>query len=160
MIDQAYLHSKLKIRIGLGFGLTVLEAEQNVRFAFQHARKQQSPVIISVDEDKHVTESIQSGDRVFYKQRAWGSDWEERFKQANISPKIVSKVESLANHYGTYEISSLELSRWMNSTERNARRILLELEGVGMAKVTGEEKLGLRGRPRKLYKLKFGETHG
>lgn len=153
LMEDARLHSKLKVRIGLGYGLTALEAEQNVRLAFQYARKQDKPVIILIDEDKQVIEHFKSVDPIAYTGRVWGEEWESRLKDANISPAIVSKIQSLALHYKKTHITSQELSSWLKGTERNARRILTEMERLKLVKVSGEEQSGQRGRPKKIYEI-------
>jgi hypothetical protein len=155
LIENAKLHSKLNIRIGLGYGLTALDAEQNVRLAFQYARKQDIPVIIMIDEDKQVIERSETTETISYNGRVWGEQWESLLKDANISPATVSRIQSLAQHYKKTHITSQELSTWLKGTERNARRILSEMERLRLVKVSGEEQSGNRGRPKKIYELIF-----
>ncbi|MDX5475715.1 MAG: hypothetical protein LPK00_09305 [Bacillaceae bacterium] len=154
VINQVYINSKLQVRIGVGFGLTVLEAEQNVRRAFDHARGYNEPVVIEVTEDKEVLVGLDKAEKITFQTRNTGAVWEKHFKHANISSTIVSKIESLSNHYNQTVLTSQDLSRWLKSTERNARRILTELDKLDLAVVSGEE-TGQRGRPRKIYKLQF-----
>jgi hypothetical protein len=154
IIDEIYINSRFHVRIGLGYGLTVLEAEQNVRLAFEHARTYKEPVVIIINEDKEVILEHEESDQVSYQTRSHGEDWEVLFKDASISATLVSKIASLANHYGQSTITSQDLSRWLKSTERNARRILAEMERIGIAKVSGEES-GQRGRPRKIYTIQI-----
>jgi hypothetical protein len=153
IIEEIRINSRLNIRIGLGYGLTVLEAEQNVRIAFEHARTYKEPVVVIINEDKEVVVQLEENDQVSYATRNHGEEWEHLFRDASISATLVSKIESLANHYGQSTITSQDLSRWLKSTERNARRILAEMERIGIAKVSGEES-GQRGRPRKIYEIK------
>lgn len=153
LMEEAKIHSKLEVRIGLGYGLTAHEAEQNVRLAFQYARKQHKPVIILINEDKQVIERFKSVEAISYSGRVWGEEWESRLKDANISPAIVSKIQSLALHYKKTHITSQELSGWLKGTERNARRILTEMEKLKLVKVSGEEQSGQRGRPKKIYEI-------
>ncbi|WP_026582860.1 hypothetical protein [Bacillus sp. J33] len=160
LIEEARVHSKLKVRIGIGYGLTAYDAEQNVRSALQYARNKETSPVISVDENKQIQEHLpDSGDEaISYQQRKWGEEWEERFKDAKISPVIVSKIEYLSKHYQKNIVTAQEISRWLKNTERNSRRIMAELERLGLAKVTGEEQPGQRGRPRKLYELRLTRT--
>lgn len=155
LIEDTKLHSNLQINIGLGYGLTALEAEQNVRLAFRFARRYDKPVIIQVNEDKTVTESLQTNEQVSYNGRTLGDQWKETLKNANISPAVVGKIQSFAQHYKKKTVTALEVSQWLKGTERNARRILTELEKLNLAEVTGEEQSGYRGRPRKIYALKL-----
>jgi hypothetical protein len=155
LMEESKLHSKLQVRIGLGYGLTALEAEQNVRLAFQYARKHDTPVIILINEEKQVIEQSRSLETISYNGRVWGEQWESRLKDANISPAVVSKIKSLAHHYKKTQITSQELSVWLKGTERNARRILTEMERLELVKVSGEEQSGHRGRPKKIYEFLF-----
>ncbi|WP_202081003.1 hypothetical protein [Caldalkalibacillus salinus] len=151
-LEEAHVQSKLHVRMGIGYGLTALQAEQNVRTALQYGRQYDTPVVVSVNEDKEVTEYLQE-DLVSYQQRGLGSRWEKKVKDAHIGPSVVSKIETFARRYGQDTITAHELSQWLKGTERNARRILREMEKVGLVKVTGEEQPGHRGRPRKVYQL-------
>jgi len=155
LIEKAKIESKHNIRVGIGYGFTAFDAESHVRLAFRHVCNHEGPVIVSVNEEKEVTESIRPDHVISFQQRKWGDDWKIKFKSANLSVTTVSKIESLSNHYGKTIVTAQELSQWLKRTERNARRILTELECLGLVKVTGEEQLEGKGRPRKLYKLLF-----
>ncbi|MFF2449900.1 hypothetical protein ACFVSW_22935 [Neobacillus sp. NPDC058068] len=155
LIEKVKVESKLNIRMGIGYGFTAFDAEHHVRLAFRHASNYEESVIVSVNEEKEVTECILPGHVISFQQRKWGDDWKLKFKEANLSVTIVSKIDSLSKYYGKTIVTAQELSQWLKRTERNARRILTELEYLGLVKVTGEEQLEGRGRPRKLYKLLF-----
>lgn len=155
LIEDVKLHSKLQIRTGLGYGITALEAEQNLRMAIQYARNKETPVVIVVDENKQVTENAAANESISYSGRFLGREWEERLKDSQISPAIISKIQSLSQHYRKTELTSHELSLWLKSTERNARRILSEMERLNLVQVAGEEQSGQRGRPKKVYKLSY-----
>ncbi|MDN4608122.1 hypothetical protein [Sporosarcina highlanderae] len=155
LIERSDLQSKLQIRIGLGYGATSLEAEQHARLATQYAREKKEPIIVIMDELKQITEYGVDERPLSYNNRLSTVKWNELLRNANISPATVNRIQSMALYYKKTEITSKELSVWMNSTERNARRILMELESVNLAKITGEEQSGQRGRPRKVYELQF-----
>lgn len=152
--NEIFVNSKLQVRIGLGFGQTVLESEENVRTAIDLARSENSSSIISIDENKQVSEITADDFSLIYDQRKSERDRRGIDRDAKISLSIIGKIESLSKHYQKEKITSLDLSRWMKSTERNARRILAEMERMGYANVVGEE-FGQRGRPRKIYRLIF-----
>ncbi|ARD48276.1 hypothetical protein [Sporosarcina sp. P33] len=155
LITEAEVQSKLEIRIGLGYGITSLEAEQNARLAIQYVRGKEKKSIVFVDENKKITESEGHEHSISYDNRKVSSEWNELLEAAEIGPVTVDRIYSMALHYRKSQLTSKELASWMNSTERNARRILTELENVGLAKITGEEQSGQRGRPRKVYELQF-----
>ncbi|WP_062354161.1 hypothetical protein [Bacillus kwashiorkori] len=149
--------TNLRVRIGIGYGATVIEAEDHVRKAFKQARQHPMPVIVSVNENQEIKVMEEADQEIHFSSRVWGTDWQEKFKHATISPTIVSKVLSFASYYQKNLVSSQDIARWLNSTERNGRRILQEMERLQLAKLSGEEQSGSRGRPRKLYKLVHGE---
>lgn len=154
IIDECYVNSRLSVRIGIGYGQTVLAAEEHVRIAFRHAREEKVPVVITINEDKEVSKYLDEKDPVAFQARNKGIEWEKIFKDASISSALAAKIASLAQHYEKLSLSSQDLARWLNSTERNARRILAEMERIGIAKVVGQESIG-RGRPRKVYELTY-----
>lgn len=155
LIERIKIQSELAVKVALGYGLTVLDAEQNLRFAFQHARRQPEEIFVIVNEDREVTEQKPNEGAITFSPRKWGEGWEERFKDASISPAVVSKIEALANHYKKIFVTSTDIATWLKSSERNGRRVLAELEKLGLVAITGEEQSGHRGRPRKIYKLLF-----
>ncbi|KMJ58345.1 hypothetical protein AB685_10615 [Bacillus sp. LL01] len=155
LIEDINMQSNLKVRLGLGFGETVLAAEENVRQAFHHAREKKTSSLVCVNEDRDVTEFFNTKDKLSFQSRSLGQEWEAKLKDVNISPTIVSKIKSLAQYYQKDVITSQDLASWLKSTERNARRILTELERSGLVRVSGEEQSGHRGRPRKIYTLSF-----
>ena len=154
IIEECNVNSQLSIRIGIGYGLTVLEAEEHVRISLEHARAEKGPVVVITNEGKEVRKLTDSEEQVVFPLRSKGAEWEQLFKDAEISSSLAAKIQSLSHHYEQTELTSHELARWLKSTERNARRILGELERIGLARITGEESIG-RGRPRKIYELQF-----
>ncbi|GAA0469636.1 hypothetical protein [Alkalibacillus silvisoli] len=152
IVEQMLAQSELNVRVGIGYGHTVLEADEHLHIAFDYARKRGHYHIILVNEEKEVIELKEEGRRVAMSQRFLSDDWIEKYSHLSINPTQLSKIYALKKHYEKDEITSSELAHWLQSSERNARRILLDLEGVGLAKVIGEES-GRRGRPKKVYQL-------
>ncbi|MFT9846670.1 hypothetical protein [Aneurinibacillus sp. REN35] len=154
LIDKIKTKSGLNVKLGLGYGVTVLEAEQNLRLAFHHVREHADEVFVVVNEDREVIE-YKANEELQFQQRNWGEEWEKRFKDASISFAIVSKIEALANHYKKVIVTSTDISLWLKCSERNSRRVLAEMERIGLSVTVGEEQSGHRGRPKKIYKLLF-----
>jgi hypothetical protein len=152
VLDDALLHTKLPVRLVIGFGVTALDAEKHVRIALQYARKHKDLVIIIVNENQEVTEVFESSEVVTYQQRQ-SSYWKDKLHNANVSPAVASKIVSMALHYKKTMLTAQDVANWLHSTERNARRILNELEKLGIVTICGEEQSGARGRPRKVYEL-------
>ncbi|RDU38179.1 hypothetical protein DRW41_01005 [Neobacillus piezotolerans] len=161
LIDTVYSRTNFKLRIGLGYGITALQAEENVQAAFRHARKRQDPAIVQVDENRQVTEFISDKDDLTICFQNWTSDgWAEKLRKSNISPSSLSKIQALSNFYKKMEVNSHDVAVWLGSSERNARRILLEMETLGLAKSKTVRLDDSKGRPRKVYRLLLNEQAG
>ncbi|TLS38699.1 hypothetical protein [Pseudalkalibacillus caeni] len=156
LIDTVNSQTGFQLRIGLGYGITALQAEENVRTAFRSARKHTTPKIVLVDEDQEVTEFTSGGDSITYYLKDWISgEWADKLKRVNISPSSLSKIQALSTFYKKEEVNSQEVAGWLESSERNARRVLAELEALGLASSKSVQVNGSKGRPRKVYKLLF-----
>ncbi|ARI78616.1 hypothetical protein [Halobacillus mangrovi] len=152
LIDDIRAQTNLKVKVSIGFGETVLQAEQHVRMGFRHVKDYEKPMILIVDDDQSISLKEQK-DQIAYQTTDIGQAWQDKLKDANLSPGVVSKILAYAKQYGRDSFSSQDLSRWLKSTERNGRRILSEMERVGIVEQAGENQSGERGRPRKVYKF-------
>ncbi|UOQ43265.1 hypothetical protein MUN89_15200 [Halobacillus salinarum] len=153
LIEEVKLQANVDAIISIGFGETVSQAEQNVQLGFQNRPNKQDTTIIQVDEDQSITLHDESS-QISYQTVETGDAWKEKIKHAAISPGVVSKILAYAKQYHRLEFTSQDLSRWLNSTERNGRRILTEMEKSGLVEQCGEAQSGERGRPRKVYTFK------
>ncbi|MYL34537.1 hypothetical protein GLW05_13145 [Pontibacillus yanchengensis] len=151
LMEEVKLQASIHAKVAIGFGETVSQAEQNVRLGFRHTKHYEKPTILIVDEDQTITLKHQEENEISYQTMETGSAWLEKIKGAALSPGVVSKIISYSNQYGRQEFTSQDLSRWLQSTERNGRRILTEMERVGLVQQCGEAQSGERGRPRKVY---------
>ncbi|PTL38230.1 hypothetical protein [Alkalicoccus saliphilus] len=153
LIEEAVLQAGLPVRLALGYGKSVLEAEEHVHQALREARRREGQVIISVNENNEMTEYFAGEGSLSYASQL-GPDWSDKLK-GKVAPGIVSKIFSYARYHQQQEVTARDIARWLTSSERNARRILHELEEAGLAKVSGEEQEVRRGRPRKVFALQF-----
>jgi len=153
LIQQVEKQSGLKIRIGIGYGNTAMQAEHSVRLALQHARQTDDSLIVLVDENEKIRLHESADSKIPYEQKSFGADWTKLFVDAAISPQTASKVHAYSIQYRKEAFTSNDVALWMKSTDRNGRRIVTELERLGIISLAGEEQLGGRGRPRKVYKF-------
>ncbi|MCP3033480.1 hypothetical protein LF817_19330 [Halobacillus sp. A1] len=152
LIDDIRAQTNLQAKVSIGFGETVLQAEQHVSLGFRSLKDFEKPMILVVDENQSISLK-QKEDQIVYQTTELGPTWKKRMKDANLSPGVVSKILAYAKQYGRDQFSSQDLSRWLKSTERNGRRILSEMERVGIVEQAGESQSGERGRPRKVYQF-------
>ncbi|HSO57369.1 MAG TPA: hypothetical protein VLQ66_03945 [Paenisporosarcina sp.] len=153
LIQRVEKQSGLKIRIGIGYGSTAMQAEQNVRRAFQHARQTDDPLLVLVDENENIRLVESPDSEMSYEQKHFGSEWNERFEGAAISLQTAFKVKAYSTQYRKKAFTAHDVALWMKSTDRNGRRIVTELERLGIISLAGEEQLASRGRPRKIYQF-------
>ena len=79
LIMEASVQSRFTIRIGLGYGITSLDAEQNARLATQYARVKQRQSIIIVDENKRITEFEDRQNFISYDNRNYNTKWNKKW---------------------------------------------------------------------------------
>ncbi|MBE1555804.1 hypothetical protein [Sporosarcina limicola] len=153
LMQQVEKQSGLQIRIGIGYGSTAMQAEQNVRRAFQHARQTDEPLLVLVDENEQIRLLESADSDVSYEHKNFGAEWGKLFTGASISPQTASKVHAYSIQYRKKAFTAQDVALWMKSTDRNGRRIVTELERLGLISLVGEEQLGGRGRRRKIYRF-------
>lgn len=151
-MKDAEAHTTLQTNVVVGYGRTALEAEGNARSVLKEAQEKNSSVIIYVDEDKRRTEHKPDDEVLSYGTRRINQDGSA---EMTLSPAIINKVNSLSRHYDKDLVTALDISQWLNSSLRNANRILAKLEEMNLAKQTGGEQSGQKGRPRKIYRLEI-----
>jgi len=141
----------LSLSFSIGYGHTASSAEQHARLGLLEADA--SVALVIVDENKQIT--IPSKHETMlplqYSMVSLGDEWEKELKDIGISISTVTQLISSSNYYHKKEFSSQDLSRWLNCSMRNARRILLQLERGDMIEQCGEIHAGGRGRPLRLY---------
>jgi hypothetical protein len=147
------------IHVGLGFGSTVHQAEQNARKALQYAYDKKEPSVMKVLQDGTVIEPIAEQQTIQFNTRHLNHVVEKKVQElkgeATISLSMIYKVHALCQHYKKNEITAQELAHWLQVTDRNARRILKELHTLTLVKEVGEEQPGARGRPRKVFHFQW-----
>jgi hypothetical protein len=142
-----------KVKFSIGFGENASQAEQHVQIGFKQKLDVHDHSIIMIDENLAITSKggSDADDDFQFQTTSIGEEWERKIRKSGISVKVVSKLVSLTKHYNRTEFSSQDLSLWLKCSERNARRILLNLEKSKVIEQCGENQSETRGRPRKLY---------
>lgn len=147
---KIYATHQLNVQFSIGYGETAFQAEQHVNLGFKQDRDDFS--IIIVDENQNIL-IRKKNQTIRFATVSSDEFWEKKIKQSGISFSVLSKIISLAQHYDRTEFTAVDLSRWLKTSDRNARRILLQLERGGLIEQCGEVQSGGRGRPRKLYRF-------
>ncbi|MED9948077.1 MAG: winged helix-turn-helix transcriptional regulator, partial [Peptacetobacter hiranonis] len=72
-----------------------------------------------------------------------------------LSSLTIQKLVSIVKMKDSNKITSVDLAERLGVTVRNANRILGNLEKGGVAEVVYTESVATKGRPVKVYELKF-----
>lgn len=136
----------VEANIGIGYGQNVYLARNNGQAALDQAKGSLETSILEVREDGSVHIPLQP------KQND-NDHWDSRIKKSTLSSLLLTRMEAFTKQYGVKEVTPQELARFLKMTERNARRILQEMELSGLASHIRIEQPNGRGRPRKVYKL-------
>ena len=136
---------------GIGIGLSAYEAEFNATKALMTAKERGRGTWMIFFEDKTVVGPLGAKEQITY---GYSSERLQSIsKQTAVSVATLSRLSSVWHKLGQPGINAQELALQLQMLPRSARRILQDLERVGLAEVIGEESPSPRGRPRKRYKI-------
>lgn len=149
--------SEKQLVVGIGMGLTMLDAEDNARSALQLAKKTNPEQIYVINQDKEVVGPLAMGSRYeyepLYQLASTESVLTELAERTGLSVKTLSRVINLYDDSGSEQFSSKVIKDGLDITLRSANRILTKLAEAGVAIPVGYEDQVGRGRPRVLYSL-------
>lgn len=151
LIEEYQIRDQLVAAIAIGFGANVLHAEQNVRYGLSQEVHEKKASILLV---KGVAELSEKSANSLGKSLDFKSLEEElfrRFADGSASPRDVLRIIVYSHKYNQQKFTSEDISRWLQSTERNGRRILAELEQANIIKKCGKIQSNQRGRPKNVY---------
>ena len=149
---EIILNFTVNVKVGVGFGETVSNAEFNAYRALRNSgdKKFSGPIIIK--DDGKIVEFSENEQAVSYDYYSDDSTILKKLHEAAVGIKTFRKIEATVTSLQTETFTVLQLANRLGVTEQNIRRILGALTQVGLADVVGEEAAG-RGRPGKIYKL-------
>lgn len=157
LLDKIKLVTNLPANLGIGYGITVFEAEQNAYLALNHANDIGGNAIMLADEKGLIKGPLQNENHISFNRRINNEEVLTNLKQAGVNVTTFTKVLAIQEKLKQDSISANELAKWLGMTQRNARRILGDLEKNGLAEIVGEESPGTRGRPRRIFKVGYTE---
>lgn len=155
LLEKITLLTNFTSNLGIGYGKTSLEAEQNAYSALNHAKNQGTNCGFLTEVNGSIEGPLKETDSITYNYRTDDKDLEELLSKAGVSISTFNKLIYVQNNFCNYSVSSADIAEWLNMTQRNARRILNDLEKQGLAVLSGQEVSPLGGRPRKIYQVAF-----
>lgn len=148
------MRTSLDFHIGIGSGYTIYDAELHVQTAFEHAIFSDQMKVIYVDEDGEVTDLSKPLEHNLSKENQLPEHWNTILKKYNYRETIPSKIYHYMKLKNISCFTSDLTTGLLKNSDRNSRRILNEMEHMGLIRLVKEEKTsGKRGRPKKIYEL-------
>ncbi|MCD4713596.1 MAG: hypothetical protein K8R73_09980 [Clostridiales bacterium] len=142
----------LSVSMGIGYGKSAYEAENNGRIGLHHAKEAGGNCAFVVDVTKRIRGPLDKAEMLDYELNSSSTDIASLCSLTGLSAKNISKIISMIEKTGTV-VSSKDLAFYLNMTERSARRIMTVLIEKDLARSVGEENISSKGRPRILYEL-------
>ena len=152
---SAYLESKVDftILVAYGIGTTVSHAMNNVQLASKEAKILGKPFI--VDGKGSLIGPLNSPQHMVVPSSAM-SDVSDIAKRCSLSAMTIQKIITILQNTGSDKITTQELASRLNTTVRNANRIMQNLCMGGVAVPVYTQASHSRGRPVQVYSLDFG----
>ncbi|MFY3792317.1 hypothetical protein ACOQFO_11645 [Ureibacillus sp. MALMAid1270] len=143
------LSTNAEMNIGVGTGYTVYEAKMNSNIACDEGKQRAGSKMIYIDENKNLLD-ILSREKSFDTLPRF---WQETLKKHKYSTTTPLKIYRYVKLKQIEQFGSDQITNLLKNTDRNTRRILNDLEKMGLLESVYEEPIGKRGRPRKIYRI-------
>ncbi|BEU88983.1 hypothetical protein TAMA11512_24470 [Selenomonas sp. TAMA-11512] len=138
---------------GIGYGEAASRAQSNARRAIAHGRSQlPAHALTLIDADGTITENPGTDGSLSFSAVSDDPELLRRLEAVSVGIRNYHKIVSIARDMSR-PFTSADIARQMQTTDRNARRILARLLDAKLIVCVGEEALSSRGRPTKQYAL-------
>lgn len=152
-IETFKLNDQLDIGFTIGYGQTVLEAEQHVRHGLSQLKADEEPYLLIVKTKKDITQKAQSDYASMLNTSELRTILQERFQLTDGNARDVLRLAFNCQRYNKQEFTADDVAQWFTNTKRNARRILLELQQAGIIEIYDKTQTTPRGRPSNVYRF-------
>ena len=141
------------VAVGYGVGTTVSHATNNVQIASKEAKLLGKS--FAVDSNGNLIGPLNTDRRMVISSQLL-PDVSAIAKKCGLSAMTIQKLASIVRNTGSDKITTQELAQWLNTTIRNANRIIQSLCKGGVARPVYTQTSHSRGRPIQVYALDFG----
>jgi len=141
------------VAVAYGIGTTVSHAMNNVQIASKEAKILGHSFV--VDTNGNLIGPLNSDNRMVISPNSL-PDVSQIAKRCSLSAMTIQKLQNIVNSNGSDKITIPEMAQKMNTTIRNANRIMLNLCRGNVAKPVYTQTTHSRGRPIQVYALDFG----
>ncbi|WP_240375867.1 hypothetical protein [Bacillus piscicola] len=149
----------LPANIGIGYGKSAHQAETSARLALTRSQNNGFFSAHSFDASNNSEELLQDPEYLNFENIKVPDHILNKLKHLGVPLLTFRKMIYLQRYINVYEsgITALTVSKWLQMTERNARRILSELTDSGVASIAGTIPAETKGRPRNVYLINIDE---
>ena len=145
-------HLEFPVVVAYGVGTSVSHAMNNVQIASKEAKVVGQPFL--VDSNGTLIGPLNSEKRMVISSHSM-PNISEIAKRCNLSAMTIQKLISISRSTGSDKITTQELAQRLDTTVRNANRIVLNLCKGGAARPVYTQTTHSRGRPIQIYELIF-----
>lgn len=151
-INEFMVLDQLSIGVSIGYGENVSHAEQNVRYGLSGIKSDERAPIVVIDEQQFTTIKYPTNESAPLNLKHIEQVLKEKFgEEVNIRDAV--RLIIYSHKYNKQAFTSQDISRWMQSTDRNGRRILANLEDANVIEKCGTTHLKQKGRPKIMYQF-------
>ena len=140
------------VAVAYGIGTTIIHAMNNVQIASKEAKILGNAFI--VDSNGNLIGPLNSDNRMVIPFSSQ-PDVSDIAKRCNLSAMTIQKIQNLVRSNGSDKITIPEIAQKLNTTVRNANRIMLNLCRGNVARPVYTQTTHSRGRPIQVYALDF-----
>ena len=142
------------VSVAYGIGTTVSHAMNNVQIASKEAKLMGKSFV--VDTNGNLIGPLNSESRMVISPHSM-PDVSEIARRCSLSAMTIQKLQNIIQSNGSDKITIPEMAQKMNTTVRNANRIMLNLCNGNVARPVYTQTTHSRGRPIQVYVLDFGQ---
>lgn len=152
---SAYLESLVNfpVSVAYGIGTNVSHAMNNVQIASKESKLTGKPFV--VDSNGNLIGPLNCESRMVIAPRSL-PDVSDIARRCSLSAMTIQKLQNIVLSTGSDKITVPEMARKMDTTVRNANRIMLNLCRGNVARPVYTQTTHSRGRPIQVYALDFG----
>lgn len=153
----SFLENKLSfpVTIGYGIGTTISHAMNNVQIASREARLLELP--FAMDSNGNLIGPLNSKANTVITQAA-RLKHSDIAKRASLSAMTIQKILAVLQNRSSDKLTTQELAESLDTTIRNASRIMKNLQTAGFATPVYTQTSHSRGRPVQVFALDFGSA--
>jgi len=151
LLEKIHLLTDLISAMGIGCGKTSMEAEKNAYTSFHQAQHYEENCAMLLDETGEMEVPFNVLNDSIHNEKSLDKELEEDLIKAGVPSSTFYKILHVQNNFSNQAVTASDIAEWLQMTQRNARRVLTNLEIQGLAKTLDQELPVNRGRPRKHY---------